>query len=243
MMNTALADYRSKHLHKGSSRGSGGSRIYRPNNNSSSGSSSGRCGNVSRNNGRGGHHGAYKDRSFKNQNKNRKSESKSVGFKQNGAHTTNVALPPPPYTPAPEQHFAFKASHEPFVKADHEEKQVQTEASKYIYDVYPDKATLVSNFGAADKEEIEYTEYDVFVSPEASDGEDDEDSSSEDSSSDDSMILDQCTTIDLESSEDSSDDEEQPTKKKASQPVVLRTSCHDQGALGHQHRHREFPEA
>jgi hypothetical protein len=52
MLTSALADYRSKHLHKGSSRGGGGFR-----NNNSRGRLSGRGGFTSRNNARGGHHG------------------------------------------------------------------------------------------------------------------------------------------------------------------------------------------
>ena len=50
MLNTALADYRSKYL--GSSRGDAG-----PRNNNSRGHPSGRGGFTSRNNARGGHHG------------------------------------------------------------------------------------------------------------------------------------------------------------------------------------------
>jgi hypothetical protein len=147
---------------------------------------------------------AYKDRSFKNLNKNRKSESKTVSFKHNGAHAANVALPPPPYTQQePEEHFTFKASHEPIVKTDNEEKD--------IYNVYP--VCTGTTFRKEDKKEIEYTDYeytdyDVFGSraSEASDGESNEDSSSEDNSednnSDNNMIPDQRNASDLNRSDD-----------------------------------------
>jgi hypothetical protein len=116
MLTSALADYKSKHLHKGSSRG--GRRNY-----TTRGRSSGRGGFTSRNNARGGHngnnnargghHGVHKDRHFKN----RQPDRKTVNFRHNGAHAANAVLPPPAYTPPPadntmavEEHFAFKAT-------------------------------------------------------------------------------------------------------------------------------------
>jgi hypothetical protein len=120
MLNLALADYKSKHLHgKGTPRGGpGSSRIARGGSfrgSSSRGGSSHNAGtsrgeSSSRGNGRGGHQGHFKDRSY---HKNHK----SVGFKpsapQGGAHAANLALPPPPpYPTAPEQHFAFAAGHD-----------------------------------------------------------------------------------------------------------------------------------
>ena len=124
MLNSALADYKSKHLHgNGTPRGgSGSSRIARDA--SFRGSSSRGCsshnagtshgGSSSLGNGRGGLLGHFKDRSFKNSyHKNHK----SVGFKpnapQDGAHAANLALPPPrPYPTSPEQRFAFAAGHD-----------------------------------------------------------------------------------------------------------------------------------
>jgi hypothetical protein len=120
MLNSALADYKSKHLHgKGTSRGgSDNSRIARGSSFRGSSTRSGslhnagtsRGGSSSRGNGRGGHQSHFKNRSF---NKNHK----AVGFKtsapQNGAHAANLAMPPPPpYPAAPEQHFAFAAGHD-----------------------------------------------------------------------------------------------------------------------------------
>ena len=116
MLTSALADYKSKHLHKGSSRG--GRRNY-----TTRGRSSGRGGFTSRNNARGGHngnnnargghHGVHKDRHFKN----RQPDRKTVNFRHNGAHAANAVLPPPAYTPPPadntmavEEHFVFKAT-------------------------------------------------------------------------------------------------------------------------------------
>ena len=124
MLNSAIADYKSKHLHgKGTPRGGpGSSRIARGGSfrgNSSRGGSLHNAGtsrgrNSSRGNGRGGHQSHFKDRSF---NKNYHKNHKSVGFKpsapQNGAHAANLAMPPsPPYPTAPEQHFAFAANHD-----------------------------------------------------------------------------------------------------------------------------------
>ena len=119
MLNSALSDYKSKHLHT-TRGGSGSSRTARGDSfrgGSSRGSSSrggsshkagSRGGGSWRGNGRGGHQGPFKDRSFKKSYKNHK----SVGFKynahQDGAHAANLALPPPPpYHTAPEQHFAL----------------------------------------------------------------------------------------------------------------------------------------
>ena len=88
MLTSALADYRSKHLLKGSPRGGGG-----PRNHTSRGRSSGRGGFTSRNNARGGHHGdnnargghhgVHKTQHFK---KNRKPEGKTVNFRHNGVY-------------------------------------------------------------------------------------------------------------------------------------------------------------
>jgi hypothetical protein len=121
MLTSALADYRSKHLHKGSPRGSGG-----PRNHTSRGRSSGRGGFTSRNNARGGHHGVHKTKQFKN----RKPEDKTVNFRHHGAHAANAVLPPPAYTPplsentmAAEEHFAFRAT------CEHEDQD--------MYNVYP----------------------------------------------------------------------------------------------------------
>jgi hypothetical protein len=113
MLTSVLADYKSKHLHKGNSRSNG-------RNFTSRGHPSGRGGSTSRNNARGGHHGnnkahgghhgVHKDRHFKNNRKN-------VSFRHNGAHAANAVMPPPAYTPPPadntiavEEHFAFKAT-------------------------------------------------------------------------------------------------------------------------------------
>jgi hypothetical protein len=128
MLNSALADYRSKYLHKGSSRGGGGFR-----NNNSRGRPSGRGGFTSRNNVCGGHHGnnnarvghhgnnntrarhpgVHKDRG--SAFKTRQPDRRNVSFRHNGTHAANAVLPPP-YTPPPadntmevEEHFAFKA--------------------------------------------------------------------------------------------------------------------------------------
>ena len=133
MLNSALTDYRSKYLHKGSSRGDG-----RPRNNNSRGRPSGRGGFTSRNNTRGGHHGNNNVRGGHHGNnnargghpgvrsdrgsafKNRQPDRKNVSFRHNGAHAANAVLPPPAYTPPPadnnmevEEHFAFKATCEP----------------------------------------------------------------------------------------------------------------------------------
>jgi hypothetical protein len=124
MINTALADYRSKYLHKGSSR-----------NNNSRGRPSGRGGFTSRNNARGGHHGNNNTRGGHHGNNNtrgrhpgvhkdrgsvfktRQPDRKNVSFRHNGTHAANAVLPPPAYTPPPadnnmevEEHFAFKAT-------------------------------------------------------------------------------------------------------------------------------------
>jgi hypothetical protein len=124
MLNSALADYKSKHLHgKGTSRGGpGSSRIARGGSFRGSSTRSGnlhtagtsRGGSSSRGNERGGHQSHFKDRSF---NKSYHKNHKSVGFKtsapQNGAHAANLVMPPPPpYPTAPEQHFAFAAGHD-----------------------------------------------------------------------------------------------------------------------------------
>jgi len=127
MLTSALADYRSKHLHKGNSR-----------NNNSRGRPSGRGGFTSRNNARGGHHGNNNVRGGHHGNnnargghpgvrkdrgsafKNRQPDRKNVSFRHNGAHAANAVLPPPAYTPPPadnnmevEEHFAFKVTCEP----------------------------------------------------------------------------------------------------------------------------------
>jgi len=124
MLTSALADYRSKHLHKGNSR-----------NNNSRGRPSGRGGFTSRNNARGGHHGNNNARAGHHGNNNargghpgvrkdrgsafktRQPDRKNVSFRHNGAHAANAVLPPPAYTPRPadnnmevEEHFAFKAT-------------------------------------------------------------------------------------------------------------------------------------
>jgi hypothetical protein len=116
MLTSALADYKSKHLHKGKSRGNG-------RNFTSRGRPSGRGGFTSRNNAhgghhgnnnaRGGHHGSHKDSHFKN----RQPDRKNVSFRHNGAHAANAVLPPTAYTSPPadntmavEEHFAFKAT-------------------------------------------------------------------------------------------------------------------------------------
>ncbi len=131
MLTSALADYKSKHLHKGNSRGNG-------RNFTSRGRPSGRGGFTSLNNARGGHHGnnnarggqhgTHKDRggAFKN----RQPDRKNVIFRHNGAHAANAVLPPPAYTPpsadntmSVEEHFAFKAT------CKHEDNN--------IYNVYP----------------------------------------------------------------------------------------------------------
>ena len=123
MITSVLADYKSKHLHKGNSRGNG--RNY-----TSRGRPSGRGGFTSRNNARaghhdnnnacGGHHGAHKDRHFKN----RQHDRKTVNFRHNTTHVANAVLPPPAYVPPPadntmavEEHFAFKAT------CEHEDKK------------------------------------------------------------------------------------------------------------------------
>ncbi len=120
-----------------------------------------RGGFTSRNNARGGHHGAYKDR----QNKNRKPEGKTVNFKQNGAHAANAVLPPPSYIPplsgnttAQEEHFAFQATYEPTitVKTDNEDKD------KDMYNVCPscEGATL-----GQDENEIKNIDYKFSAPP------------------------------------------------------------------------------
>ena len=133
MLNTALTDYRSKHLHKGSSRGRGG-----PHNHTSRGRPSSRGGFTSRNNARGGHYGSNNARAGHHGNNNargshpgvrkdrgsafkpRQPDRKNVSFRHNGAHAANAVLPPPAYTPPPadnnmevEEHFAFKVTCEP----------------------------------------------------------------------------------------------------------------------------------
>jgi len=82
MVTTALADYKSKHLHKGSSRGGAGSR----NHTSRGGRPSGRGGFTSHHNARGGHHDVHKDRQYKNRNP----EVRTVNFKHNGDHAANT---------------------------------------------------------------------------------------------------------------------------------------------------------
>ena len=130
ILTSALDDYKSKYLHKGSSRVGG--RNY-----PSRGRPSGRGGFTSRNNtrgghhnnnnARGGHHDVHKDKHFKNS----RTDHKPVNFSHNGAHAPNEVLPPPAYTPPPadntmsveEEHFAFKAT------CEHEDNN--------MYNVYP----------------------------------------------------------------------------------------------------------
>jgi hypothetical protein len=158
MLTSALADYRSKHLHKGSLRGGG-----EPRNHTSRGRSSGRGGFTSRNNARGGHHGdnnargghhgVHKTQHFK---KNRKPVGKTVNFRHNGAHAANAVLPPPAYTPplsentmAAEEHFAFRAT------CEHEDQD--------LYNVYPTckGATFLKD---EDKDERKHIYHETFGS-------------------------------------------------------------------------------
>jgi hypothetical protein len=119
MLNSALADYKSKKLHgKGTSRGGpGSSRIARGGSFRGSSTRSGslhnagtsRGGSSARGNGRGGHQSHFKNRSF---NKSYHKNNNPASAPQHGAHAANLALPPPPpYPTAPEQHFAFAAGH------------------------------------------------------------------------------------------------------------------------------------
>jgi hypothetical protein len=162
MLNSALADYKSKHLHgKGTSRGSpGSSRIAR------GGSFRG---SSSRGNGRGGHQSHFKDRSFnKSYHKNNRPAGSKTSAPQHGAHAANLAMPPPPpYPTAPEQHFAFAAGHDEaiavppvmdaMIEAEDKQKETDVQQPKTepivgikrhyneegqqpdIYDVYPNK--------------------------------------------------------------------------------------------------------
>lgn len=158
MLTSALADYRSKHLHKGSLRGGG-----EPRNHTSRGRSSGRGGFTSRNNARGGHHGdnnargghhgVHKTQHFK---KNRKPAGKTVNLRHNGAHAANAVLPPPAYTPplsentmAAEEHFAFRAT------CEHEDQD--------LYNVYPTckGATFLKD---EDKDERKHIYHEIFGS-------------------------------------------------------------------------------
>ena len=171
MLTSALADYRSKHLHKGNSR-----------NNNSRGRPSGRGGFTSRNNARGGHHGNNNARAGHHGNNNargghpgvrkdrgsafktRQPDRKNVSFRHNGAHAANAVLPPPAYTPRPadnnmevEEHFAFKAT-------------CELEDDKK-YNVYPTREGATSS-----KDKDEDSDYDP----------DDERSSTYDSNAEDS---------------------------------------------------------
>jgi hypothetical protein len=162
MLNSALADYKSKHLHgKGTSRGGpGSSRIAR------GGSFRG---SSSRGNGRGGHQSHFKDRSFnKSYHKNNRPAGSKTSAPQHGAHAANLAMPPPPpYPTAPEQHFAFAAGHDEaiavppvmdaMIEAEDKQKETDVQQPKTepivgmkrhyneegqqpdIYDVYPNK--------------------------------------------------------------------------------------------------------
>ena len=146
MLNSALADYRSKHLHgKGTSRGGpGSSRIARGGSFRGSSTRSGssqhagtsRGGSSSRGNGRGGHQSHFKNRSS---NKSYNKNNNPASAPQHGAHAVNLALPPPPpYPTAPEQHFAFAAGHDesiavpPVMDAmiEEENKQKMTDAQQ-----------------------------------------------------------------------------------------------------------------
>jgi hypothetical protein len=194
MLTSALADYRSKHLHKGSSRGGGGFR-----NNNSRGRPSGRGGFTSRNNARGGHHGdnnargghhgVHKTKQFKN----RKPENKTVNFRHHGTHAANAVLPPPAYTPPlsettmpAEEHFAFRAT------CEHEDQD--------MYNVYPTckGATFLKD---EDKDERKRIYHEIF----GSDDSDPEDSNYE---AEEETMPPLC-----DDSSDDEDDERPPTSQ------------------------------
>jgi len=181
MLTSALADYRSKHLHKGNSRGGGGFL-----NTPRGGLPSGSGGFTSRNNTLGGHHGVHKDKQFKNLNP----EGKTVNFRHNGAHAANAVLPPPAYTPplsentmSAEEHFSFRAT------CEHEDKD--------MYNVYPTcaGATFIKD---KTEDELKRIDYEIFGS---------EDSESEVSEPEDSYSVLGSPPICY----DSSDDERSPT--------------------------------
>ena len=147
MLTSALADYRSKHLYKGNSRGGGGFL-----NTPRGGLPSGSGGFTSRNNTLGGHHGVHKDKQFKNLNP----EGKTVNFRHNGAHAANAVLPPPAYTPplsentmSAEEHFSFRAT------CEHEDKD--------MYNVYPTcaGATFIKD---KTEDELKGIDYEIFAS-------------------------------------------------------------------------------
>jgi hypothetical protein len=114
MLNSALTDYKSKHLHgKGTSRGNpsgsraarggtfrgGGSRRSNVHGGSSYNAGPSRGGGSSRGNGLGGHQGPFKDRPFKKSYKNHKSGGSKYNAPQDAAHAANLVLPPPPPYP------------------------------------------------------------------------------------------------------------------------------------------------